>query len=131
VCCIAGFGRNCAGIGAWWRKAYQIRRFSQLPGNRPDLNANLEKSELIVAVEIPDAPFTKHIHYLKVRDRASYAFALVSVAAALEIEENSIKTVRLTMGGVAHKPWRMYEAEKILQVKPFQKPYSGKLLRRQ
>jgi xanthine dehydrogenase YagS FAD-binding subunit len=101
-------------MGPGGERRIQFADFHRLPGDRPDLNANLEKSELIVAVEIPDAPFTKHIHYLKVRDRASYAFALVSVAAALEIEENSIKTVRLTMGGVAHKPWRMYEAEKIL-----------------
>ncbi|MEO6283494.1 MAG: xanthine dehydrogenase family protein subunit M [Dyadobacter sp.] len=88
--------------------------FHRLPGDRPDLNANLESNELILAVEIPDSPFTKHIHYLKVRDRASYAFALVSVAVALEIDQNRIKTARLVMGGVAHKPWRMHDAEKVL-----------------
>ncbi|WAC14628.1 FAD binding domain-containing protein [Dyadobacter pollutisoli] len=101
-------------MGPGGERRIKFADFHRLPGDRPDLNTNLEKDELIVAVEIPDAPFTKHIHYLKVRDRASYAFALVSVAAALEIDQNRIKNVRLTMGGVAHKPWRMYEAEKIL-----------------
>ena len=88
--------------------------FHRLPGGRPDLDTNLEKEELIIAVEVPDTAFTKHVHYLKVRDRASYAFALVSVAAALDIESGRIKSARLAMGGVAHKPWRLPEAEKLL-----------------
>ena len=88
--------------------------FHRLPGERPDLNTNLGKDELIIAIEIPDSNFTKHVHYLKVRDRASYAFALVSVAVGLNIEFNRIKAVRLAMGGVAHKPWRLYEAENLL-----------------
>lgn len=88
--------------------------FHRLPGDSPQLDTNLQKNELILAVEIPDAPLTRQVHYLKVRDRASYAFALVSVAVALEIDQNNIKTARLTMGGVAHKPWRFPEAEKIM-----------------
>jgi xanthine dehydrogenase YagS FAD-binding subunit len=88
--------------------------FHRLPGDRPELDTNLQKGELILAIEIPDAPLNRHIHYLKVRDRASYAFALVSVAVALEIHQNNIKTARLTMGGVAHKPWRLTEAESVL-----------------
>jgi xanthine dehydrogenase YagS FAD-binding subunit len=65
-------------------------------------------------VEIPDNNFAKNSYYLKVRDRQSYAFALVSVAAALELENGTIKSARLAMGGVAHKPWRLFDAEKAL-----------------
>lgn len=88
--------------------------FHRLPGDTPQLDNNLQYGELITAVEIPDAPFTKNVHYLKVRDRASYAFALVSVAAALDLNAKTIKGARLAMGGVAHKPWRLTEAEKAL-----------------
>ena len=88
--------------------------FHRLPDNHPDQDTTLANGELIIAVDIPDAVFPKNIHYLKVRDRASYAFALVSVAAALDIDQNRIKTARLAMGGVAHKPWRLFEAEKML-----------------
>jgi len=92
--------------------------FHRLPGDRPEIDTNLEKGELILSVDIPDGPFTKNVHYLKVRERASYAFALVSVAAALSIENNIIKDARLAMGGVAHKPWRLAAAEKALVGKP-------------
>jgi len=92
--------------------------FHRLPGDTPQQDTNLGQGELVTAVEVPDAPFTKHVHYLKVRERASYAFALVSVAAALDIENNTIKDARLAMGGVAHKPWRLTEAEKTLIGKP-------------
>ncbi|MET3880434.1 xanthine dehydrogenase family protein subunit M [Chitinophaga sp. OAE865] len=88
--------------------------FHRLPGNTPQLDNNLAKGELITAVEIPANAYTKNVYYLKVRDRASYAFALVSVAAALDISNNMIRSARLAMGGVAHKPWRLYEAEKAL-----------------
>jgi xanthine dehydrogenase YagS FAD-binding subunit len=88
--------------------------FHRLPGERPGAESTLDRNELIIAVEIPDSVFTQHKHYLKVRDRASYAFALVSVAAALHIDQGMVKAVRLVMGGVAHKPWRLFEAEKSL-----------------
>ncbi len=89
--------------------------FHRLPGNTPERDTNLEHDELIVAVDLPDLPFAKRSHYLKVRDRASYAFALVSVAAALDLDANkTIKAVRLALGGVAHKPWRASTAEKKL-----------------
>lgn len=88
--------------------------FHRLPGNTPQLDNNLGKGELITAIEIPANPFTKNVHYLKVRDRASYAFALVSVAAALDIRDGVIQGARLAMGGVAHKPWRLPDAEKAL-----------------
>ncbi|QDA58982.1 FAD binding domain-containing protein [Hymenobacter jejuensis] len=93
--------------------------FHRLPGNTPEKDTNLEPGELITAVDVPDGPFTKHVHYQKVRERASYAFALLSVAAALDIDgSNNIKAARLAMGGVAHKPWRLTAAEQALVGKP-------------
>ena len=92
--------------------------FHRLPGNTPERDSNLEPGELITAVDVPDSPFTKHVHYQKVRERASYAFALLSVAAALDLDGNTIKAARLAMGGVAHKPWRLPAAEQALVGKP-------------
>ncbi len=89
--------------------------FHRLPGDTPERETNLGPDELIVAVDLPPIPFTTRSHYLKVRDRASYAFALVSVAAALDVEPNKeIKAARLALGGVAHKPWRAHTAEEKL-----------------
>lgn len=92
--------------------------FHRLPGDHPELDNNLAKDELILGVDIPANNFAKHSYYLKVRDRASYAFALVSVAAALDIDNGIIRSARLAMGGVAHKPWRLTNAEKALAGKP-------------
>jgi xanthine dehydrogenase YagS FAD-binding subunit len=92
--------------------------FHRLPGDHPELDNRLAAGEMIVGVEIPDNNFAKNSYYLKVRDRQSYAFALVSVAAALEISNGTIKNARLAMGGVAHKPWRLFDAEKALIGKP-------------
>ncbi|MEO7311565.1 MAG: xanthine dehydrogenase family protein subunit M [Chitinophagaceae bacterium] len=91
--------------------------FHRLPGDIPEKDNTLQKGELIIAVDIPDNNLGQHVHYLKIRDRTSYAFALVSVAAALQLDGNTIKEVRLAMGGVAHKPWRLAEAEKFLKGK--------------
>lgn len=91
-----------------------IIEFHRLPGNTPQIDTVLQQGELIVAVDLPSSPFAERVHYLKVRDRASYAFALVSVAAALDINNNTIRAARVALGGVAHKPWRATEAEKIL-----------------
>jgi xanthine dehydrogenase YagS FAD-binding subunit len=88
--------------------------FHRLPGETPQRDTNLESGELITALILPPAPFAKTSVYLKLRDRASYAFALVSVAAAVELADNRIKTARLAMGGMAHKPWRFTEAETFL-----------------
>jgi xanthine dehydrogenase YagS FAD-binding subunit len=88
--------------------------FHRLPGDHPETDNHLANGELIVGVEIPDNNFAKNSYYLKVRDRQSYAFALVSVAAALDISGGTIRHARLAMGGVAHKPWRLFEAEKFL-----------------
>ncbi|TDO99170.1 FAD binding domain-containing protein [Flavobacterium sp. 245] len=91
--------------------------FHRLPGNTPEKDNTLLDKELITSVEIPDNNFTKNVHYLKVRDRSSYAFALVSVAVALDIQNNTIVSARLAMGGVAHKPWRLTESEEFLKGK--------------
>ncbi len=88
--------------------------FHRLPGDTPERDTNLNHGELITAIELPKNNFAGKSYYLKVRDRASYAFALVSVAAALEMDGNKIKQARIAMGGVAHKPWRATEAEKML-----------------
>jgi xanthine dehydrogenase YagS FAD-binding subunit len=94
----------------------KIADFHRLPGDQPEKDTILDKNELITLVSIPKSTLT-HNHYLKVRDRSSYAFALVSVAAGLELDGKTIKQARLAMGGVAHKPWRLTEAEQSLQGK--------------
>jgi len=92
--------------------------FHRLPGTTPDKDNNLLRGELITSVEIPvNDSLAKNSLYIKVRDRASYAFALVSVAAALDIDGNTIKDARLAMGGVAHKPWRLTSSENFLKGK--------------
>jgi xanthine dehydrogenase YagS FAD-binding subunit len=91
----------------------------RLPGGRPDIETVLRQHELITAVELPALPFAAHSAYRKVRDRASYAFALVSVAAALDLgPDGTVRDVRLALGGVAHKPWRAWTAEKALRGAP-------------
>ena len=92
--------------------------FHRLPGNRPDVDTTLQPGELITAVDLPPPLFSAHSHYLKVRDRASYAFALVSVAAALQMDGERVKTARIALGGVAHKPWRASAAEQMLNGQP-------------
>ncbi|MCF2444059.1 xanthine dehydrogenase family protein subunit M [Dyadobacter sp. CY345] len=91
-----------------------FEEFHRLPGSQPAKDNTLQNNEMIISVEIPDNEFNKNAHYFKVRDRASYAFALISVAAALNMDGKVIKEARLAMGGVAHKPWRLKEAEKSL-----------------
>ena len=90
----------------------------RLPGDTPHVETVLERDELITAVELPPAPVAATSRYRKVRDRASYAFALVSVAAALEIAGGAVTDVRLALGGVAPRPWRAHEAERLLRGAP-------------
>jgi xanthine dehydrogenase YagS FAD-binding subunit len=88
----------------------------RLPGGRPDIETGLEPHELITAIELPALRFATRSIYRKVRDRASYAFALVSVAAALDLgTDGTVRDIRLAMGGVAHKPWRAWKAEGALR----------------
>src|SRR3989440_2017120 len=101
--------------GATGEREIPIADFHRLPGTTPNVDTNLKEDELITAVDLPAIPFATRSHYLKVRDRASYAFALVSVAAALEIDAGKkITAVRIALGGVAHKPWRAQKAEQQL-----------------
>ena len=95
-----------------------INDFYLLPGDTPHRENVLEHGELIIAVEVPAVSWFSNSYYLKVRDRANYEFALVSVALALEVEQNIIKSARLALGGVGTKPWRFQEAEKALQGQP-------------
>ena len=96
------------------RRTIPIADFHLLPGTTPHIETSLKPDELITAVELPAPKFTKHVYYLKVRDRQSYAFALVSVAAGLEIDGQVIQSAGLALGGVAPKPWRSPAAEKLL-----------------
>lgn len=100
-------------------RAIPFAEFHRLPGDHPEKDNTLERAELITAVDLPvaAAAFRGHVHYLKVRDRSSYAFALVSVAAALDMDGTTIRGARLAMGGVAHKPWRFHAVEEFLKGK--------------
>jgi xanthine dehydrogenase YagS FAD-binding subunit len=93
-----------------------IADFHRLPGDTPQRDNNLGHGELILAIELPvsSAEFARNSHYLKVRDRSSYAFAMVAVAAALQIDGGTIRQARVVLGSVAHKPWRSAEAEAML-----------------
>jgi xanthine dehydrogenase YagS FAD-binding subunit len=95
-----------------------IHQFHRLPGDAPHRDTTLGHGELIVSIDLPPSPFARNSHYLKVRDRASYAFALVSVAAGLEMEGGTIRGARVVLGSVAHKPWRSAEAEAVLSGAP-------------
>jgi xanthine dehydrogenase YagS FAD-binding subunit len=96
-------------------RAFAFADFHRLPGTTPQRDTNLHPDEIVTAVELPAQGFTKNYTYLKIRDRLSYAFALVSVAAALELDGDTIKQARLALGGVAHKPWRDASAEAALR----------------
>ena len=104
--------------GPGGERVIPFAEFHRLPGDEPERDTNLEAGELIVAIELPKQGYASNHYYLKVRDRASYAFALVSVAVGLELDGDAIQQVRIAMGGVAHKPWRAAKAEKFLTGKP-------------
>jgi len=96
-----------------------IAEFHRLPGDTPQIDTELKADELIVAIELPANGYAGASHYLKVRDRASYAFALVSVAAALDVRDGTVRSARVALGGVAHKPWRATASEQALVGKRF------------
>ena len=99
-------------------RAIAFTDFHRLPEDRPDVETPLRPGELITGIALPPMAFARRSTYRKVRDRASYAFALVSVAAALDMEDGRIADVRLALGGVAHKPWRATRAEAALRGQP-------------
>ncbi|WP_088348760.1 MULTISPECIES: xanthine dehydrogenase family protein subunit M [Rhodomicrobium] len=105
-------------MGPGGERTMAFADFHRLPGDTPERDNNLEPNEIITAIELPPQGFAKNHSYLKIRDRLSYAFALVSVAAALEMDGEAVKEARLALGGVAHKPWRVEAAEAALAGQP-------------
>jgi len=105
-------------IGRAGERTIPFGSFHRLPGDEPERDTNLHADEIVTAVELPPKGFAANYTYLKIRDRASYAFALVSVAAALDMSGDGVKEARLALGGVAHKPWRDRDAEDVLKGKP-------------
>jgi len=101
--------------GTEGERTIRLVDFHRLPGDTPHLDNNLRTGEIITAIDLPARGFPDHYAYLKVRDRASYAFALVSVAAALEMDGDTVTEARLALGGVAHKPWRDTHTELMLK----------------
>jgi xanthine dehydrogenase YagS FAD-binding subunit len=112
---LAALGAEVLTVGRSGERRIGFADFHRLPGDTPHVDTNLNKDEIITAIELPRNGFAKNYSYLKVRDRLSYAFALVSVAAALEIDNGIITEARLALGGVAHKPWRDQRSEAVLQ----------------
>ncbi len=100
--------------GPGGERLISFEEFHRLPGDTPHIDTNLQAGEIITAIDLPAKGFAEHHCYLKIRDRASYAFALVSVAAVLEMEGETVKEMRLALGGVAHKPWRDRRTEALL-----------------
>ena len=100
------------------QRSIAFAEFHRLPGDAPQIDSNLRADEIITAIELPPKGFAANYTYLKIRDRLSYAFALVSVAVGLDIEGGTIKEARLALGGVAHKPWREPSAEAALRGQP-------------
>lgn len=98
-------------------RAIDFKDFHRLPGDTPQSDNHLEDGEVITGIELPEKGFAENYSYLKLRDRNSYSFALVSVASAFEIENNIIKEARIALGGVSHKPWRVLDAEEYLKDK--------------
>ena len=115
---LAALGAIVHVTGSGGDRAIAFREYHRLPGDTPWLDNNLNADEVVRAIELPRNNYAAHSAYLKTRDRQSYAFALVSVAAALEMDGDTIKSARLALGGVAHKPWRDESAEQMLAGKP-------------
>lgn len=106
---------NISGING--ERSIAFADFHRLPGDTPELDNNLQHGEIITSIDLPAKGFAQNYSYLKLRDRTSYAFALVSVATGLEMEGDVIKDACIALGGVAHKPWRIKEAEDFLKDK--------------
>ena len=108
---LAALGATVHVLGPSGERTIAFTDFHRLPGDTPEVDSNLRHDEIITAVELPPKGFARNYTYLKLRDRLSYAFALVSVAVGLELEGGAIREARLALGGVAHKPWRDQSAE--------------------
>jgi xanthine dehydrogenase YagS FAD-binding subunit len=104
--------------GADGARSIPLTELHRLPGDEPQRDTVLEHGELITVVELPALELARRSRYVKVRERASFAFALVSVAAALEVEDGTVRDVRVALGGVAHKPWRATRVEETLRGAP-------------
>ena len=112
---LAAFDAIVRVVGPAGERVIPLVDFHRLPGDTPQHDTVLERDELIVAVDLPALAVAANSRYRKVRERASFSFALVSVAAALDVAEGEIRDVRIAFGGLAHKPWRAYEAEEVLR----------------
>jgi len=102
-------------LGPSGERSIPLVHFHRLPGDEPQRDTVLDHGELITAIDLPPLAFATRSHYRKVRDRASYAFALVSVAAAIDVVDDMVRDVRIAFGGVAHVPWRARKAEAVLR----------------
>jgi xanthine dehydrogenase YagS FAD-binding subunit len=112
---LAALDAQVRATGPAGERTIPFSEFHRAPGSVPQLDTNLYPNEIVTAVELPAQGFPSHHTYLKIRDRLSYAFALVSIAAALDLDGETIRDARLALGGVAHKPWRDPEAEAALR----------------
>jgi xanthine dehydrogenase YagS FAD-binding subunit len=115
---LAALDARVLATGKDGERSIRFADFHRLPGDTPEIDSNLRADEIITAIELPPKGFAHHYTYLKIRDRLSYAFALVSVAVSLDIDGGTINEARLALGGVAHKPWRDEEAEAQLNGAP-------------
>jgi xanthine dehydrogenase YagS FAD-binding subunit len=112
---LAAFDAIVRVVGPAGERGIPLVDFHRLPGDLPQHDTQLGRDELIVAVELPALPVAGNSRYRKVRERASFSFALVSVAAALDVAAGEVRDVRIAFGGLAHKPWRAYAAEQVLR----------------
>jgi xanthine dehydrogenase YagS FAD-binding subunit len=115
---LAALGAVVHVLGAEGPRAVDLASLYRLPGDEPDRDTTLARSDLITAVELPPLSFARRSAYRKVRDRASYAFAVTSVAAALDVADGTVRDVRLALGAVAPMPWRARRAEQALRGQP-------------
>lgn len=112
---LAALDASVTVAGPGGERAIAFADFHRLPGDAPERETNLARDEIVTAIELPTRGFASNYSYLKIRDRLSYAFALVSVAACLDMDGDTIKEARIALGGVAHKPWRDLAAEDVLR----------------
>jgi xanthine dehydrogenase YagS FAD-binding subunit len=113
--------------GPLGERVFPVEDLYRLPGDTPHLEHTLKPGEIITEIRVPEGPHSRHARYLKVRDRASYEFALVSIAAALDIEGGVIREARMAAGGVGTRPWRLRECESALRGQKLERPVLEKI----